>query len=273
VKYFFFLNLLSFFISCSHHRIDRRLGDNDIDFFHDESLLRWSKNKLISGEFASRPIASCHLGDTFEALNNLKSDFIKKQTDQNYWIHLGNCFFLKEDWGKAEFYYHQAYADATVPAMKALALNNLALLQFKFKLWEVAEKNLINASSLLPKSKVPRFNLAQLYLHLGHYDKALLLLNDKSLFNVGDSDITYSLANAYLFKGDLPNAKKYFDLLPPTALKREDIALTYTIFLLHMDQIQMAKSFFDNRNISGIVELKTLAQFVETKLNDRLIKE
>ncbi len=273
MKYFLLLNLFTVLFSCSHHRIDRRLGDGAVDLFNDESLLRWSKNKLISGEFASKPIASCHLGNTFEALNKLRTDFIRKQMDQNYWIHLGNCYFLKEDWGKAEFYYQQALADARVPAIKALALNNLALLQFKFKLWDVAEKNLLEAISFLSKSKIPRFNLAQLYLHLGNYDKALLILHDKTLSNSADSEINYSLANAYLFKGDLVNAKKYFDLLPPSAFKREDIALTYTIFFLQLNQIHVAKSYFDNRDISGIVELKALAQIVETKLNDRLIKE
>lgn len=63
------------------------------------------------------------------------------------------------------------------------------------------------------KFKVPRYNLSQLYLQFGQYDRAITLLNDNVFRGQKDADINF-LSPAHLYKGELSKAGSDFSLIP-----------------------------------------------------------
>jgi predicted Zn-dependent protease len=99
--------------------------------------------------------------------------------------------------------------ESKAPTVKSIALNNLGLIHFKYEQWEKGKEFLRQSMALAPKFKVPRYNMSQLYLQFGLYDKAIEVLSDSAFRGHKDIDVYFSLANAYLYKGDLKKSSEY----------------------------------------------------------------
>jgi tetratricopeptide (TPR) repeat protein len=268
----FILIILFSFISCSSQRIDRKIEDASWDSLADETFLRWGDNRLVS-KGSSHQVVNCYLGKTDETLKQFKKDYGSKNQSPYYWLHIGNCYFIKEDWSKAEFYYRMTLEDGKNSTLKSIALNNLGLIHFRYEQWEKGKNFLSESLKLTPKFKVPRYNLSQLYLQFGLYDKAITLLNDPLLKNHKDIDLYFSLANAYLFKGDLKNSHDYFAKIPKESFRREDIAATYALFLIKKGDLEGAKTVIKDRDRSGVIELTAISQKIEKIIAQRLKEE
>lgn len=260
-------------VSCSSSRIDRKIDDVAWDSLADESYLRWGEGRLESNAKSEHQVIGCYRGEAKETLDAFKKDYLTKNESPYYWLHIGNCFFVQEEWSKAEFYYRMTLEETKAKTIKSIALNNLGLIHFKYEQWEKGKEFLKESMNLAPKFKVPRYNISQLYLQFGLYDKAIEVLNDSAFRGHKDIDVYFSLANAYLYKGDLKTSAQYFQMIPKDHFRREDIAATYSLFLIKQGKIREAKAVMDDRDRSGVVELTAISQKIEKMIAQRLKEE
>ena len=273
MKTFLSLVVLLALVSCSSSRIDRKINDASWDSLADESYLRWGEQRLEKSAKTEHPVIGCYQGEAKKTLETSKKDYIEKNKTPYYWLHIGNCYFIQENWNKAEFYYRLTLEETKVSTIQSIALNNLGLIHFKYEQWEKGREFLKESMSLAPKFKVPRYNISQLYLQFGLYDKAIEVLNDPAFNGNKDIDVYFSLANAYLYKNDIKTSAKYFQMIPQENFRREDIAATYALFLIKQGKIKKAKSIMDHRKRSGVIELTQISQKIEMMIALRLEKE
>ena len=268
-KIFFVLTFL-FLTSCSSSRIDRKIDDLSQDSLADESFLRWGDERLRKASGSNQKVISCYQGKSKDTLSSFKKDFLTHGKSQYYWLHIGNCYFIQESWTKAEFFYRMALDETKVSTVKSIALNNLGLIYFKYEQWEKGKEALLKSMLLSSSFKVPRYNLSQLYLQFGLYDLAIEVLSGSAFKGHKDIDIFFSLANAYLFKGDLESASIFFQLIPVDQFRREDIAATYALFLIKNNKIKDALAIMKHRNRSGVPEITAISQKIEKILLQRM---
>ena len=268
------LTALLILASCSSSRIDRKIDDESMDSLADESYLRWGEQRLDKNAKSEQPVIGCYRGEIKKTLESFKKDYIAKHDSPYYWLHIGNCYFMEENYSKAEFFYRMTLEEDNKPkTIKSIALNNLGLIHFKYEQWEKGREYIKQAMALAPKFKVPRYNISQLYLQFGLYDKAIEVLNESAFKGHKDIDVNFSLANAYLYKGDIKTSATYFQMIPAEHFRREDIAATYALFLIKQGKVREAKVVMDKRSRSGVVELTQISQKIEKMIALRLKKE
>lgn len=269
----FILFLLVLLTSCSSSRMERKISDASWDSLADETYIRWGETRLKNEANSSHAVVKCHQGEIKETLDIYRKEYLARKEDRYYWHHIGNCYFIQEKWTKAEFFYNMALDESKIPTLKSIALNNLALIHFKFEQWDEGRELLKKSIGLAPKFKVPRYNLSQLYLQFGLYDKAIETLNDPLFRGQKDIDVYFSLANAYLYKGDLKTSGDYFNLIPKEQFRREDIAATYSLFLIRQGDIKGARVVMQDRDRSGIAEITEISQKIEGILLQKMSEE
>jgi tetratricopeptide (TPR) repeat protein len=270
---FLILGILVLLASCSTSRIDRKIDDVAWDSLSDESYLRWGGKRLKNDANPKHTVVRCYQGEASETLELYKKEYLVRKDDQHYWLHVGNCFFVDDKFTKAEFFYRLALEEAKSQTIKSIALNNLGLIHFKHEQWENGKELLHQSSALAPKFKVPRYNLSQLYLQFGLYDRAIDQLSDSAFQGHRDIDVYFSFANAYLYKGELNKAKEFFKYIPDEHLRREDIAATYALFLIRLGDLKGAKSIMKERDRSGVPELTAISKQIEKILSQRMKEE
>ena len=273
MKTFALLAILLIFVSCSSSRIDRKIDNAAWDSLADESYLRWGESRLKKTAKSEYEVVACYSGDASKTLNSYKKDYLVKNQTPYYWLHIGNCYFIQENWTKAEFFYRMTLEETKVKTIKSIALNNLGLIHFKYEQWEKGKEFLNESIKNAPMLKVPRYNISQLYLQFGLFDKAIEVLNDSVFKGHKDIDVNFSLANAYLYKGDLKTSSEYFQLIPQDNFRREDIAATYALFLMKNGKTKEAKAVMDDRERSGVVELSAISQKIEKLIAQRMKEE
>lgn len=267
------IGTLIFLAACSSSRIDRKIDDVAWDSLADESYLRWGEKRLKKDANPNHTVVNCYKGKTKETLELYKKEYLTRKDEPYYWLHVGNCYFVDEKWTKAEFFYRLAQDEAKTPTIKSIALNNLGLIHFKHEQWEKGKELMLQSMALAPKFKVPRYNLSQLFLQFGLYDKAIETLNDSAFRGHKDIDVYFSLANAYLYKGDLKTAKDYFNQIPKEQFRREDIAATYALYLIRTGDIKGAHEIMEDRDRSGVPEITAISQKIEKILSQRMKEE
>ncbi len=256
-------------VSCASPRLERKIADQDLDSLSDETFLRYNDARLSSSQSL---VARCYQGETEEVLAEYREQFLKKDQDPQYWIHIGNCLFVSSQWSKAEFYYHLS-SESNKNSVKALAMNNLALLSFKYEQWEKGKDYLGKAMALAPQAKVPKFNLAQLYIQFGHYKEALDILNHQVFRGKKDIDVMFSFANIALYQNDLKTAEKWFKEIPNDYKKREDIAITYSLYLIKKGLLTEAQTVLAERERSQVPQLTEMSTKAEKMLKTRLSQQ
>lgn len=266
------LFVILFFASCSSSRLDRKIDDVTWDSLADESYLRWGENRLEKAN-PDHTVVNCYKGKAQATLDQYKKDYLTKGQTPYYWLHIGNCYFIEESWTKAEFFYRMTLDETKLPTVKSIALNNLGLIHFKYEQWEKGKEYLRQSMALAPKFKVPRYNMSQLYLQFGLYDKAIEVLSESAFRGHKDVDVNFSLANAYLYKGDLKTASDYFKMIPQDHFRREDIAATYALYLIRTGNIKGAQEIMKARDRSGVAEITAISQKIEKILSQRMKEE
>lgn len=265
--------LLLFLVSCSSSRVDRKISDKNWDSLADESYLRWGEERLKQFANPKDKVVGCYQGKASETLDSFKKEYITESQGPYYWLHIGNCYFTQESWSKAEFYYQMALDESKTHTVKSIALNNLALIHFRYEQWEKGKELLIKSMKMDSSFKVPRYNASQLFLQFGLYDRAIEVLSNSAFKGHKDIDVYFSLANAYLFKSDLVNAQKYFSLIPKDQFRREDIAATYALYLIKTGNMKQAREIMKNRDHSQVPELSSISQKIEKILLQRMKEE
>ena len=264
---------LIFLAACSSSRIERKIEDIHWDSLADESYLRWGEGRIEKHASSQHPVINCYKGKAKETLVQFKKNYEKLVDTPYYWLHIGNCYFVQDAWSKAEFYYQMSLNESKNSTVKSIALNNLGLIHFKHEQWEKGKEMLKESIKIASAFKVPRYNMSQLYLQFGHYDKAIELLTQGPFKGSQDIDVYFSLANAWLYKGDLDSAGKYFALIPKDNFRREDIAATYALFLIRKNDIKGAMSVMKARDRSGVLEITAISQKIEKMLAARMKQE
>lgn len=259
--------------SCSTSRIDRKIEDVKWDSLADESYLRWGEGRIEKHASSQHPVINCYKGKAKETLVQYKKNYEKLVSTPYYWLHIGNCYFVQDAWTKAEFYYQMSLNESKNATVKSIALNNLGLIHFKNEQWEKGKELLKESMKISSDFKVPRYNLSQLYLQFGHYDRAIEILTQSPFKGSQDIDVYFSLANAWLYKGDLAAAGKYFELIPKENFRREDIAATYALYLIRKNDIKGALSVMKARDRSGVLEITAISQKIEKMLAARMKQE
>lgn len=257
-------------VACSSSRIERKIDDVAWDSLADESYLRWGEKRLKTQNAKDDKIVNCYQGKSKETLDQYKKDYEKKGQTPYYWLHIGNCYFVQDNWTKAEFFYRMTLEETKTATIKSIALNNLGLISFKYEQWEKGKEYLKQSMALAPRFKVPRYNISQLYLQFGHYEKAIAVLNESAFKGHKDIDVYFSLANAHYYKGDLKTAGEYFNMLPKDHFKREDIAATYALYLIRLGKIEAAHQVMKERDRSGVMEITVISQKIERKLASKM---
>jgi uncharacterized protein HemY len=257
---------LLFLASCASPRLERKIADQSFDSLSDETFLRYNDARLSESKTL---VSRCYKGESEKVLKEYREKFLKKDQDSEYWVHIGNCYFVSNQWSKSEFYYQLAL-DSKKKSIQALAMNNLGLLSFKYEQWERGKEFLQKAMVLAPHSKVPRFNMAQLYIQFGHYKEALDLLNSSMFKGKRDVDVMFSFANIALYQNDLQTAEKWFKEIPVSYLKREDIAITYSLYLIRKGLLAQAQEVLAGRERSQVPQLTEMSAKAEKILKTRL---
>jgi len=264
--------ILFFLFSCTTSRFQRKIQDPNMDAFKNESFQRWSDHRLNQLLISENKGVPCYQGRSKDVLEQLKKDYFQNNRSSDFWLIIGNCFFMDENWNKSEFFYRLALEESKVAEIKSMALNNLALIQFRYNLWEEGREYLIQSISLKKDFKVPRFNLSQLYLQFGLYDDVITLLENEEFGSIQDVDIFFTLGSAYFFKGEVVKAQTYFNKVAPEEFLREDMALTYALFLINIGNPIEAKKLMKRRKHSDIPEISFISKKIE-KLISEVLKE
>jgi tetratricopeptide (TPR) repeat protein len=257
---------LSTLVSCSSSRIERKINDKNWDALANETYLRWGDERL---QGTTEEVVKCYQGKSSDALDSFRKNYLLKSENPHYWLYIGNCLFIEKEWTKAEFFYHLAL-ESGHSTVKSIAMNNLGLLSFKFEQWDKGREYLEKSLALKPSFKVPRYNLSQLFLQFGYFDKAIEVLEHESIRGHKDVDLYFSLANAYLFKGNLEASEKYFRLIPAEFHCREDIAATLALFQIKKGELENAKKTISSRDRSQVKELSMVSQRIEKLLLQRM---
>ena len=257
------------FVSCSSSRIDRKIAESHLDGLAEESLLRWNEQRLSS---IPASLANLCYKDEDGQLK-FKEQFQQQSSKEFYWIQLGNCYFLSEKWSKAEFYYRLALESSSSKTLKASASNNLALISFKYHQWDKGRALLKEAISLNSSTRVPKFNLSQLYIQFGQFDLALDLLSSNIFSGAQDIDLSLSLGAIWLYKGDLKKAEAYLSLIPESYHEREDVAAILSLIELKKGNLARAKDILESRDRSHVPELTNISQRLDKVINTRTQQE
>lgn len=273
MKTILFIFSIMFLASCSHQRIDRKIDDVAWDSLADESYLRWGEKRLEKHADSQHEVINCYQGKAQETLDNYKKEYDSKGQTPYYWLHIGNCYFIQEAWSKAEFFYRMTLDESKIATVKSIALNNLGLIHFKYEQWEKGKEYLQQSMALAPKFKVPRYNISQLYLQFGHYEKAISVLSENAFRGHKDIDVYFSLANAYLYKGDIKTSGDYFAQIPKEHFRREDIAATYALYLIRIGDVNKAFDVMKERDRSGVAEITAISQKIEKMLAMKMKEE
>ena len=138
MKMIFIISLLILVASCSSTRVDRKIEDQSWDSLANESYLRWSDTRLQKNARPDHIVVRCYQGQVKEALDIYKKDFIANSKNSNYFLDIGNCYFIEENWSKAEFFYRMTLNESKIPQIKAVALNNLAMIYLQYENWDKA---------------------------------------------------------------------------------------------------------------------------------------
>jgi tetratricopeptide (TPR) repeat protein len=269
MKTFLTLFLMMGFVSCGTHQLNRKIPKPEHDLFADESFLRWDKLRLHQGVSAVNLVANCYQSQIDETLEKLKLQISRTRPGHSYWLHVGNCYYQKSDFSKADFYFRLALQGAQ-GVERILVLNNLALIHFQNQQWERGKALLIESLELAPLAKVPRYNLAQLYLQFGLINQAIANLDHPVFRGATDPEINFALATAWLFRGDLIKSKVYFDLLSESFKLREDVSLVLALWFYKNGDWSQANKIFNQRDRSYVAEFSEMANKFEKLLEAKL---
>jgi hypothetical protein len=86
---------------------------------------------------------------------------------------------------------------------------------------------------------------------------------------MNDIDVNHSLAAAYLLKGEVDKAGDYLSRIPTPFTRREDIAITLSLYHLKKGEIPKAKEVISKRMPAGIQENDEVAQKLKSTIERR----
>ncbi|HLT22813.1 MAG TPA: hypothetical protein VKZ84_05200 [Bacteriovoracaceae bacterium] len=254
---------LIFLYSCSHGpAMNRTIPVASWDALKEESVIRWDQQRLSTLTSSN---ALCYQGEVKKGLDSLKKSFYERRRNSHYWIEVGNCYFLSKKFSQAEFYYQLALNETKNNKVKGMAYNNLGIIALEQKNWSIAQELFLQSIKQDGSLKVPRYNLALLYLDFNLIDQAQKLVENYR--NISDVDFLVINARIYLLKNDLKSAGVLFNKLPDFSLKRADISVLYAWYLTLVKDFNRAGNVLSSREPSSIKELERFGDQVSDSVS------
>ena len=221
----------------------RKVSMENAQALKDESLYRLKDfdGSVDSEDTVTKIIKMCYEGDFEDAFALVSKEHDRYRDNPSFWNQVGTCHFLKGNKRKALLFYNKAleYRPSFSPA-----LNNIGVMYRKDgedQKAEVAFSRAIESSNF---AKTPRFNLAQLYLDYGLFNRALAHL--RVLEKSKDVDVYAGLGSAYLMAGEAKRAAAYFDKIDPDFLERPYIGINAALAYFEAGDREKAKDVLDD---------------------------
>uniref|UniRef100_UPI003565E511 tetratricopeptide repeat protein n=1 Tax=Halobacteriovorax sp. TaxID=2020862 RepID=UPI003565E511 len=188
------INIITLFllVSCGSHKINNNLRSEN-DAFADESFMRFGNtrlSKVSEKDFLAKSLSKCYKGNFKSTLNDMQKEIKSYKNNSKYWLYIGICYQLYGSQLKANYFYDYALSGSNL--IKASVYNNKALVALKSNNFEGAQILLEKAIKLSPKSNIPKYNLAQVYIKFNHLEKAKDLINPLVNKNSNDIDLIFS---------------------------------------------------------------------------------
>jgi tetratricopeptide (TPR) repeat protein len=235
-----FLILSTLLVSCAHNKGIKNIDEIALDGLRFESLNRYSFNNLKNVNKSKINIASCHKGDYNKATESFKSTLDNNQNNPVYWNQLATCYLLKDKLSQAKFYFDLALKTSKTKKIKTLIYNNIGVYFMKLKMYQEALASFSTANKYSKKYLTPKYNMAQIYLKFGHYNKAKPILIKLLQKENKDIDFLNSLAHLNLMTGKYKQANQLYSRIPVKYITRDDISTNYAMSLYMLGNYKKA---------------------------------
>lgn len=263
-----FIFLCCFTLSCTT-TIERRTGVSSRDAFREESFLRYSDDRLARIEGLSyKGLRLCYRGQSKKGLELLRAQGLRNENRPDHWNRVGLCHFIVKDYIKASFYFDLALKKSK-KKLYVPALNNIGILHLYHNRYQEAFDHFLKAHKSAQHLRVPRFNLAQIYLRFHILDPAYKILSGLYRQNPEDAEVVYSLASVHLLKNQLKKAQDLLNLIPKEQKSREDIALVRSLLYYQQKEYSQALKAIKGQKFT-MTSLEKSAQKLITLCKDRL---
>ena len=235
----FLIFLMTFtFISCATQKKMRVISETQYDGLKFESLKRFDYERLSKEAKLGNTLALCFAGRYKEAFDIYKKQLDQKTENSNYWNQVGTCYTVKKDYTQALSFFNLSLATAKTNTEKAIVLNNFGVIHLEQENYEEAKEYFKQSLKLAKNFLTPKYNLTQIYLKYGLYNKAKPILTDLLNKNQNDIDFLNSYAHLELMTKNYKNALVFFNKIPESYRYRDDIATTMamTYYMLGLYQ-------------------------------------
>ncbi|OUR97115.1 hypothetical protein A9Q84_12355 [Halobacteriovorax marinus] len=263
-----FLSLV--LISCGSNRINNTQLST-ADTFSDETFMRFGHARLRSiknRNIMINSLVQCYRGNYSKGLKDLQKSLVKYRDNPKYWLYIGNCYQLYGNSLKANHFYD--YALSGPAHVKSAIFNNRALMAMKAHNYEEAQTLLSKSIKLTSSHKVPKFNLAQLYIKFNETKKARQLLAGYLTHSTSDVDLIFSMMSIELAEGNLQAALKWSKKFKQNDLKREDISLYRSLLYVELGQFKKAKDSLGLQRPTVIKEIIQASNILNSKIDQEL---
>ncbi len=255
--------------ACSTQSVFYKAEGKNKNFAYKESFLKYNEDELNEIASNGNGLAHCYLNDSRKGLRIIKDEF-KVNYSAEYLNKIATCYMLSKNYSKALFYFQISLGK---DSKNAKTYNNIGVLNAKLGHYYQAMSYFKKARELSPTAKVPKYNLATIFIKHAQYDSALQQLRDIYRDSNQDLDIIAAMGTAYLLKGDFRLAKHYFTKISSNRSSWSDIAFYKAQILIHEGKYKEAQKVVENaRSIASedLDELKdSLEQIIQTEFDKK----
>jgi Tfp pilus assembly protein PilF len=239
------LLILSIITSCATQKRDKVVSNKNHDFFSEESFLRFDKNRLK--ENANN--APCFAGNIIDDLKELRSSLDQNKDNPHYWNQIATCYYLNEQYTKAEYYYQVSLNTAQKKGqVYSPALNNLGLLNLSLKHY-ITARDYFRKALKNNQFVTPRYNLALIHLKYNKPEMAIKLLSRFAKNKSSDPDLNFNLAYAHYLLGQTQMTHHFLSLMGEQQ-ERSDVIYLKAIMLYDQQKYEQAISLIETSKIS-----------------------
>jgi len=264
-----------FFYGCASTVPRSNIDSKDNDLFRNESLTQYSITnlELVQNKKNNAAIALCHNKKISDGLELLKTSFAQQKNHPLYWLHVGNCYYLNENFDKAKFFYNISLETASKDEQqKAFAYNNLGILYLKNNHILEARDYFEKSHKSNPDLITPRYNLGQIYIRYGLLTEALKLLAPLETSNSKSIELLSSLGVIHTLDNNSKQALSYFKRIPEPLRQREDIACAHALALYNLKDYTGAKAVLSDRKSLGLKEMSEMASILMDEIDIEIKK-
>ena len=185
----------------------------------------------------------CYEKEFKEAFELIKSQSRAYLENSIYWNQVGTCYLQEGNLRKALLFYNKALS---LRKNYAPALNNLGVMYVKKNDFPRAMVAFERARKTRKFSRVPRLNLANLYLSYGLYDHALSEVNVLKSLTKTDVDVQNISATAQLMKNNVKQSLKEYGRIERDFYEHPKVGLNYALALYLNKDTEKAIDVFED---------------------------